>query len=147
MAKKPAAKKKSTKVSFNSSKKKRILLIAIIVVLVLAGVAFWGKSSAYSSTIKICNSSESKAMITAYSIVTGSKSHLRPGDCSGTWNHSSDVRVDVDSYGDSGILSYKLGVIGEGYGSCHEYSFNSRSNPPDEAAVRYRNYFDGVCKW
>jgi hypothetical protein len=95
-----------------------------------------------SDNISICNSSASNYAITAYKTDWSWSDVLSPDQCSASVNNtgSNPVRVNTNNL----TKSYKLGVVGEGYGPCHDGS-NSASNPPDEHQVRYRVYNNAGC--
>jgi hypothetical protein len=95
-----------------------------------------------SDNISICNSSASDYAITAYKTDWSWSDVLSPDQCSASVNNtgSNPVRVNTNSLTES----YKLGVVGEGYGPCHDGS-NSASNPPNEHQVRYRVYDNPGC--
>jgi hypothetical protein len=106
-----------------------------------------------ATTLKICNSSISANYIKAYNDSRHEEHYIAPDHCDTVYNGDGNARVDVDPYdrpvGDyiKDIDSYKLGVIGEGYGPCHEDSENNASDPPNTApdGVRYRNYVNSTC--
>jgi hypothetical protein len=112
--------------------------------------------SASISTYQVCNSSASVTTIVAWSSEGQfPDTYLNKGQCRNPFNQSgvtsgpgiSGVRVDVDPDDCCGldVDSYYIGVIGQGYGPCHD-SENNASDPPDNApqGVRY-NTNAGHC--
>jgi hypothetical protein len=143
---KPAPKKSTKK---NSLPSRRKWLLPAIIVLLIVGIGgfFAVKSYAGSTYIQVCSSSGSDASMKVYDKYHPSTryDYIESGVCSKTmYNGFNDIRVDVDPF-NKGIDSYKLGIIGNGYGPCHTYSSNPSSDPPNASAVRYRNYHSTTC--
>jgi hypothetical protein len=127
------------------NKKKWILLPALVVL--FAGIGGYAIYTAYAAStyIYVYNSSASDATIKVYDKYHPSTRYdfVGPGERSKQmYNGFNDIRVDVDN---KSIDSYKLGIVGNGYGSCHKDSSNTASDPPNALEVRYRNYQSRSC--
>lgn len=136
---------KKNKIVFNH-KHKGVTLIAIAVFFAAIGSLAIYQTYAASTYIYVYNSSASDATIKVYDKYhpTTRYDFVGPGERSKQmYNGFNDIRVDVDPY-NKDIDSYKLGVVGNGYGPCHS-SDNSASDPPNSLEVRYRNYYNGSC--
>ena len=123
------------------------LLIIPVLAIAAAGVYSYHFAAASFLPYQICNSSASDDRLEVSSTTwTDVTPLIRIGkdQCKSFNFPASSVRVGVDAYGSPDIDSYKLGIIGQGYGPCH-HGENDFSDPPNTGQVRYRNYTNGSC--
>jgi hypothetical protein len=128
-------------------RKRALAALASLALLFGLGSATALPAQATISEYQVCNSTASVGHITVWSTQAWFAERTLPKGYCQVFGHVSTIRVDVDpEYGNDGdVDSYYIGVIGQGYGPCHD-SENPESDPPDDApnGVRY-NTNAGHC--
>jgi hypothetical protein len=146
--------KKTKKISFASQNKKP-LLVLVAVLFIAIGIVAVVQSHAASSSISICNSSDSYSRTKISPYVTPyptDKSSIDRGQCSSKSNGSGQARVRVplvkDDNNGYNLKSYRIKPNGGSYGPCHNVDVTNgytTSNPEDVSLIYYKTYQHQDC--